>query len=146
MSLIGSVPVNLARKYIQVLMRDEFSRHELVNVLCSWCGHVSSWRSLEISFERSELEKRMSREDDRPAKHKSIPVGLGISDLDPSTLTLTCLPSLPLSRTKAVGVGSISARKRIALCEARCFKSRSMNNKISANTATTPPTIGPRND
>jgi hypothetical protein len=46
-------------------MRDEFSRHELVNVvLCSWYSlrHVSR-RSLAVLFERSKLEKMMSLED-----------------------------------------------------------------------------------
>lgn len=76
----------------------------------------------------------------------SIPVGLGISNLNPSPLTLTCLPSPSLVSTtlRGVGVGSISAaRKRISLCEARCFRSRNINIKIIANAATTPPTIGP---
>ena len=78
-------------------------------------------------------------------KH-SAPVGLGITGLDPSSLlTLTCLlrPCLVAITSKGVEVGPISARKRSSLCEARCFRSRYMNNRISANTATTPPTMGP---
>lgn len=139
----------LHRKYI--LMRYVFLRHELMNVLCSWYGRVSSRRSLAVLLwrKRRKLEKTMSGEDDRSTKH-SAPVDLGISDLDPLSLTLTCLPnpSLVSTTSKGVGVGSISARKRISRCKARCFRmsTRDINNKMSANTATAPPTIGPSRD
>jgi hypothetical protein len=145
MSLIGSQPVGLHWRYI--LMRNQLPRHELVKGLCSWYRHVSSRRSLAVLFQRSKLEKT-SREwitGTANTKH-STPVGLGISGLDPSSLTLTCLPgpSLVSTTLRRVGVGSISAaRKRISLCEARCLRSRNINIKISANAATTPPTIGP---
>ena len=84
----------------------------------------------------------MTLEGTASTKH-SAPVGLGLSD--PSSLRLRCLPSSSLVSTKLKGVtaGSISARKRFSLREALSFRSRSINIKISARTATTPPTIGP---
>lgn len=74
MSLIGSVlqPVRLDWRYIQVLMRDIFSRRELVNVMCSWYGHVSSCHSLEVLSERGKLEKMINREDVRPCAYETL--------------------------------------------------------------------------